>query len=1456
MTDNKINVVLTAKNELSGALSVAGRELQDFASKADAIGSRFESAGLRIGAMGLAANAGLSKLGLDLGSVASASISAEKALFGIASTAGINGAAAETIVSKWSLALNQIAADSNQTTSEIITAFSDLVAKGIDEKDAIKMLAPIGKAATATGADIRDIAVAAGAGFSKLNIDADRLTKALDMMAKAGDLGAFELKDMAGYFDMLTAKSASLGAVGEGALAQLAAAAQIARRGTGDAASAATNLANWLDKLHARSTDEAFFKRFGVDLEKVKKEARESGDFIGYMVAKIRDITGGDATKISRLFPDVQAGSFIKQAVADLDLYKKMADEATQATGVVGEKLDTQMRSSAEKLKAVEINLSGAIGASSVINTLLGSLESLADWAAKHPDIAGLIGVGVATTAAIGLVGGAVVAGIGATITAVGSLSGALTGLSTLLLANPVVAVLLGVGAATYVYWDEIVAAVEKFWTKTKSLFLDGGEFLKQSFLNFTPVVWIAQSFNAVSEYFSSVGQAWKTAGANLIGSLRAGIADRLSGALGIGEKFAQAISYLKGESARWMQIGRDLMQGLLDGIYARYTEIIDRLKSLGSDMVKTVKNVLGIRSPSRVFQEIGEQTGEGLQIGLLSKKEVIVSAAKRLADAAIDASFDIATAGQLKDRLNSEIDLIAALSGEMTQLLEDGTKATRDLRAEQEKSAETLKNYNSLLGMNVDGLEKYDQTIAATSKSAVASLNNINSAIRDSKGRFLPSDEIQRSVAEWERASQDITRSLTDALMRGFESGKGFAQNLRDTLKNLFGTLVLRPIIQPIAQAGSNFLMGLLGLGGSATSMAAGLGGGSGGSGIGDALSLASSLKDAWKYASNYFSGSSVAAAAPNYYAVSPLGSTPPGGAAGTAVGNPALATAAQYLGAAAAGFVIGKMISGGYSALGKSGNAAVMIGTAVGAFGGPIGMIIGGAIGGVVNRLFGRKLKEVGIQGTFSGEGFSGEQYRYEKGGILRSNKTTTSPLDAALDESMDKSYQSLRLSAMTLGNVFMDTSKSLDNFSYSIKLNFLGLDAEASNKLIEGELTKMGDAMASVILADIARAEMATAGIATDLASDVEQYWKDFARAGESSTETLTRLSGSLAGVNGWMDRLGMTMLDTTLAAGDMASELVDLFGSMDKFSQSMQSYTERYYTSAERLQMGTADLQQQFDNLGLAMPGTIEEFRALVEAQDLTTESGRNTYASLIGLNEAFYGVAQAGNFAALNGRTLMAAWTAQTSIVDGLISSYDGSTAAQQTLADAARSRYQIELALVKQIETALSSTHEMFLSTIEEMKFSTLDTAGKYDFLQAKSSKLEDLLRASTDPAEIKSLAEQLNQVSRDAWMLLSEDEKRIKIDAYEKYLNELDTLTAAQLAKVKQNIEDAEGGQDNVKEAIAAAISSALAAHTGKLMEAALIMLAAADKPVKIDNRVTVDVDVNMPASVEVGIL
>lgn len=68
----------------------------------------------------------------------------------------------------------------------------------------------------------------------------------------------------------------------------------------------------------------------------------------------------------------------------------------------------------------------------------------------------------------------------------------------------------------------------------------------------------------------------------------------------------------------------------------------------------------------------------------------------------------------------------------------------------------------------------------------------------------------------EWSKTADSINQSLTDALLRGFEGGKDFAKNFKDTLMNMFKTLVLRPVIsfivQPIGNAISGIVSGLLG--------------------------------------------------------------------------------------------------------------------------------------------------------------------------------------------------------------------------------------------------------------------------------------------------------------------------------------------------------------------------------------------------------------------------------------------------------------------------------------------------------------------------------------------------------------------------------------------------------------------------------------------------------------------
>ena len=476
--------------------------------------------------------------------------------------------------------------------------------------------------------------------------------------------------------------------------------------------------------------------------------------------------------------------------------------------------------------------------------------------------------------------------------------------------------------------------------------------------------------------------------------------------------------------------------------------------------------------------------------------------------------------------------------------------------------------------------------------------------AIGRKEARDAAAESAREAAREWQRTAENIERSLTDALMRGFESGKDFARNLRDTVVNMFKTLVLRPVIQAVIAPMAGSLTGMLGLPGTANAGQ-----------LGNSMGIASGIKSVYDTIVGGFTslGNSVAFAAQDIGAWLVNNTTGVlnrfGGSLMSNAGT--LGTVGSYLGGAGAGWALGNLISGGYSAIGKSGNTANVIGTGVGAFfGGPIGAAIGGAVGGLVNRAFGRKLKDQGIQGTFTGDGFTGENFQFYKGGWFRSDKTKTSPLDPGLDKALDQQFMAIKTTALGLGEVLGVAGTALDGFTSSIKISFEGLNEQQIQEKLNEVFNGLGESMAQSILG------------ASAVAGDA------FIKEGETAQQALVRLAGSLEAVNAAFDTLAHTMLEASLQSADLASKLIEAFGGVEQFAAATNSYYQNFYTDAERLDTATRQLREAFADIGLTMPATKEAFRALVEAQDLTTESGRKTYAALLQLSGAFAQVTDA------------------------------------------------------------------------------------------------------------------------------------------------------------------------------------------------------------------------------------
>jgi hypothetical protein len=322
-------------------------------------------------------------------------------------------------------------------------------------------------------------------------------------------------------------------------------------------------------------------------------------------------------------------------------------------------------------------------------------------------------------------------------------------------------------------------------------------------------------------------------------------------------------------------------------------------------------------------------------------------------------------------------------------------------------------------------------------------------------------------------------------------------------------------------------------------------------------------------------------------------------------------ISTAAGYLGGIAAGLAAGKLISGGYSAIGGgSGNTAVNVGTAIGAFFWPLGAAVGGAIGGLVNRAFGRKAPELtssGTRGTFSGDSFSGSNYAnyVAKGGLFRSDKysSTSSAIDPATLDAWSSAFAGVKGSVAG-----MAASLGLATDKISAYSKAVDIAAGTTQEQITAIFTGMADDMALAAAPAVA----------------------SFAQKGETASAALQRLSVSLQTVNLWLGTLDQTLMAVSLTGGDAASKLADAFGGLEAMATASKAYYDLFWSGAERLADTAVNVAKGLALVGQAMPATKDAFRDVVSALDLTSDAGRNTYAVMLALAPEFAQVADAAD----------------------------------------------------------------------------------------------------------------------------------------------------------------------------------------------------------------------------------
>ena len=254
--------------------------------------------------------------------------------------------------------LGSISRHTNQFRSEIAEGLNVLVASGIAPEKALDYMNVIGRTATAAQAEIVDISKTAFAVTDNLKVNVDDLAKTMDILAQAGKEGRFELKDMSAAFPSLTAGASMLGMRGVPAVSQLGAALQVAMKGAGSAAEAATNFESFLQAITSPMAVNRFKELYGVDLPQfLNRVIAENKDPIEEMVMLINHLTGGDVFKVSEIFRNKTDLNFLKPMMQNLDEYRRIKASALGADGIMDEDFNHMMETTNEQFKLLKINM-------------------------------------------------------------------------------------------------------------------------------------------------------------------------------------------------------------------------------------------------------------------------------------------------------------------------------------------------------------------------------------------------------------------------------------------------------------------------------------------------------------------------------------------------------------------------------------------------------------------------------------------------------------------------------------------------------------------------------------------------------------------------------------------------------------------------------------------------------------------------------------------------------------------------------------------------------------------------------------------------------------------------------------------------------------------------------------------------------------------------------------------
>lgn len=146
------------------------------------------------------------------------------------------------------------------------------------------------------------------------------------------------------------------------------------------------------------------------------------------------------------------------------------------------------------------------------------------------------------------------------------------------------------------------------------------------------------------------------------------------------------------------------------------------------------------------------------------------------------------------------------------------------------------------------------------------------------------------------------------------------------------------------------------------------------------------------------------------------------------------------------------------------------------------------------------------------------------------------------------------------------------------------------------------------------------------ATQVADDLSMSLTDALGDVQASVANYALVSDAAESLNLQFDALADGAIEASNA-------LVEAAGGLETLQSLQSSYYSNFFSESEHAARLQQQLTDQFEALNMTLPASRDEFRAIVEGLDLATDSGRETYVSMLELSDSFAQLTSDANSAA-------------------------------------------------------------------------------------------------------------------------------------------------------------------------------------------------------------------------------